>query len=156
MDFWWAVMVRRYLESRRNCYASYLEQILLWNYLQSIIHFCRKHIDIEYFNCIVTSDWLTIENHKGRDTSWQTFNLMKSHKNPKWPLTDLTLRKLGQLCGDRYQSYYCGSPQFLIWLYLLAIFVADWAFSTVWFTDWLTKPLIVKVDQVQFCVYWSY
>ena len=73
-DYWWAVMVRGYLELRRNCYASYLEQILFWNYLQSIIHFCRKHIDIEYFNCIVTSDWLTIENHKGRDTSWQTFN----------------------------------------------------------------------------------
>ena len=66
--------VRGYLKLRRNCYASYLEQILFWNYLQSIIHFCRKHIDIEYFNCIVTSDWLTIENHKGRDTSWQTFN----------------------------------------------------------------------------------
>ena len=64
-------------------FRFYLVQILFWNYFKSIIRFYRKHIDTEYswsFTfwtvCIVASDWLIIEHHKRRDTSWQTFNLL--------------------------------------------------------------------------------
>ena len=59
-----------------SCSNIVLELFQVDNPLLSEAYWHWVQLVLYILNCIEASDWLIIEHHKRRDTSWQTFNLL--------------------------------------------------------------------------------